>query len=156
MHMHPNESQLADLAEKARFNFEGKECIYISKGALRVRISGICVYGSQPAISANVEEIPTPGLGVGLLDKESMFFRPRWKIGAGFMTDLSEHSWNAGYGGWTLFFHPEIIQGVIERASQFPAVMDTMKRYDLIMEYIQKTEQINMHKNNRQSLPSNI
>jgi hypothetical protein len=128
---------MTELAEKAHASFEGKECIYIEKGALRVRISGICVSASQYAVSANVEEIPTPGLGVGLFDKESGFYRPRWKISAGFMTDFSEHSWHMGYGGWSLFFNHEIIQGVIELSSQFPSDMDTMKRYDLIMEYIQ-------------------
>ena len=160
MHMHPNESQLVDLAEKARANFECREAIFIEKGALRVRISSISGSTSQAVITANVEEIPTPGLGVGLLDKESRFFRPRWKIGAGFFpnipnftTDISDHQWHMGYGGWSLYFEDRILQGVIELASRFPAEIDTMQRYDLVMEYIIK-EEIKRRENNRQILPS--
>jgi len=148
---------MVNLAEKARANFEGREAIFIEKGALRVRISSISGSTSQAVITANVEEIPTQGLGVGLLDKESRFFRPRWKISAGFipnfMTDISDHQWHMGYGGWSLYFEDRIIRGVIELASRFPAEIDTMQRYDLVMEYIIK-EEIKRRENNRQILPS--
>ena len=51
--------------EQIRSNFENREAISIEKGALRVRIRDI--QAKVQYVTAQVEEIPTPGLGVGLL-----------------------------------------------------------------------------------------
>ena len=61
--------------------FEGREAIYISKGALRVRVFNI--RAGKKYVAADVEELPTPGLGfVVAHDRASDERQPlRWRIG---------------------------------------------------------------------------
>jgi hypothetical protein len=99
-----NNKQLVDistinLVQIVCDKFEGKEAIYIEKGALRVRVSDIRESGPA-SISANVEEIPTPGLGVGALNNSQRSRSIRWEIGACYLTVCSNHVWP--YGIWRL------------------------------------------------------
>src|SRR5436190_18884249 len=104
----------ASNCDQLRNRFDGREAIYVEKGVLRVRVSNIRGRGAFH-IRADVEEIATPGLGVGL------FHRPRlsgagplrWRIGAGYLTTFSAQSWKMGYGGWSLYFAPDIVQAVV-------------------------------------------
>ena len=48
-----------------RARFEGREAIYVEKGALRVRISNIGWDGAKLCITARVEEIATAGFPKG-------------------------------------------------------------------------------------------
>jgi hypothetical protein len=57
----PNETRV----EQVRRLFEGREAIYVEKGALRVKVSDIRGDVARLLISAQVEEIPTPGFPVG-------------------------------------------------------------------------------------------
>ena len=67
----------ADNCEQVRTNFENRECIYLEKGALRVRIWNIRADLAQRYLTAEVEEIPTPGLGVGIYHRRRKGAPPR-------------------------------------------------------------------------------
>lgn len=95
-----------------RDRFEGKEAIYIEKGGLRVRVTNIRMNGLS--VGADVEEIITPGLGVGMFCREHPPVTPpyRWDIG-GDSSAYSDQTWDMGYGGWIMYFDPKIVQAVI-------------------------------------------
>ncbi|MHB8501774.1 MAG: hypothetical protein ACYDCG_16985 [Candidatus Acidiferrales bacterium] len=79
--------------EQVRGLFEGREAIYIEKGALRVKVSNIRGDVAGLLISAEVEEIPTTGLPAGVF-YEIQRLEPsplRWSIEGGYLTDLSDH-----------------------------------------------------------------
>lgn len=118
----------ANHCEILRARFEGREAIYVEKGALRVRVTNIRSVGLS--VRANVEEIITPGLGVGFLAREhSPITGPRrWDIG-GDPTSYTDDSWSMGYGGWTLYFDPEFIQAVIDFAARRPNNADPYEGY---------------------------
>jgi len=114
------DSKDASNCEVLRARFEGREAIYVEKGALRVRVSNIhnVQYAQGSSIAADVEEIPTPGLGVGLFPPHRPGRNPfRWTI-AGDPTSYSDQDWSMGYGGWCLYFAPETIQAVIDFAAR--------------------------------------
>ena len=119
-------------------SFEGREAIYIEKGALRVRVSNIRATTLPHYIAADVEEIPAPGLGVGSFDNSKPGRPRRWGIGAGYLTAFSEHGWTAGYGGWSLYFDPKAIQAALDLAAHFPGNLDSWERYNQIVELLQR------------------
>jgi hypothetical protein len=131
------------IVELLRARFEGREAIYVEKGALRVRVSDIRGDTAQKLyISAEVEEIPTAGFPAGVF-YETRRSEPsplRWSIGAGYLTRFSDHTWNMGYGGWSLFFAPRIIDGVVGLALRFPEDLDPFQRYKEILNYLQDQE----------------
>ncbi len=116
--------------EELRTKFEGREAIYVEQGALRVRVSNIEARGGF-RIRAEAEEIPTPGLGVGRFHSPvPRGPRPlRWKIGAGYLTSFSAHAWEMGYGGWSLYFAPGIVQAVVGFAARIPDNADANEAY---------------------------
>jgi len=131
---------------KLRENFEGREAIYIEKGAIRVRVTNIRVRATdekgtpRPAwVSAKVEEITTPGLAVGMRD--ARLRKPNgplsWRIGGCRLSSFSDSKWVGGYGGWSLYFDPKIVQGVLDLASRFPDNMDSTARYNQIVMFTQ-------------------
>lgn len=128
--------------EQLRDRFEGREAIYVEKGALRVKVTDIRGDAAKLYISAQVEEIPTPGLPVGFYwhIRGQELTPQRWSIGAGFLTRFSEHTWHMGYGGWALFFAPKIVDGVLNLALGFPDELDPSKRYREVLRYLQDHE----------------
>ena len=116
--------------EELRTRFEGKEAIYVEKGALRVRVSNFRPRGGFH-IRAEAEEIVTPGLGVG------MFHRPRppgagprrRTVRAGYLTTFSAQSWHLGYGGGAFYFAPEIVRAVVGFAARLPGNADPDESY---------------------------
>lgn len=108
--------------------FEGREAIYIEKGGLRVRVTNIRMNGLS--VGADVEEIITPGLGVGLFArKHPPVTSPyRWDIG-GDSSAFSDQTWWMGYGGWSLYFDPKVVQAVIEFAARRPTNADPYEGY---------------------------
>lgn len=104
--------------------FENREAIYVEKGALRVRVHNLQSLSEARAVMADVDEIPTPGLGVGVY-RTYDFSVPHapvlsWDIGAGCMTSFSENTWAMGYGGWYLFFSHSVVEGIVKLASEWP------------------------------------
>jgi hypothetical protein len=124
------DSIYASNCEVLRTRFEGREAIYVEKGALRVRVNNIRQV--EGTIGADVEEIITPGLGVGLFHRvHPPSTGPfRWKIiGAGDSTTFSAQSWEMGYGGWKLYFAPGIVQVVIDFAARRSNNADPVEGY---------------------------
>jgi hypothetical protein len=130
-------STLRECIEELQIRFEGKEAIYVEKGALRVRVTKIGL-GLQRSISAEVEEVPTPGLPTGIFLVRPWGGRTplRWQIGTSYLTTFSEHCWYAGYGGWSRFFDPRIIRGVIDLASRFSDNATGYERYDQVIFFL--------------------
>jgi len=120
--------------QRLRDLFDGREAIYIEKGALRVRVYDIREEIPGLYISADVEEIPTVGILTG---SHHITASPRhWGIGAGCMATFSDHTWQMGYGGWSLFFAPRIVDGVVKLAREFPDNLHSMARYNEILRYL--------------------
>ena len=134
----PNETKV----EQLRRLFEGREAIYVEKGALRVKVTDISADLAQRCISAEVEEIPTTGFPVGSLYEFSMR-EPSpmdWSIMGGYLTGFSDHTWHMGYGGWSIFFAPTIVEGILSLAVRFPDNLDPFQRYNEVLDYLKKHE----------------
>jgi hypothetical protein len=128
--------------EQLRVRFEGREAIYVEKGALRVRVGDIRGDVAQRYISAEVEEIPTAGFPAGAF-YEIQRLEPsplRWSIGDGYLTTFSDHTWYAGYGGWSLFFAPRIVDGILSLALRFQDNLDPFQRYREVLNYLKDHE----------------
>jgi hypothetical protein len=130
----PAETKVAEL----RARFEGKEAIYIEQGAVRVRVSDICWDACILGITAKVEEIATAGFPVGVFyesqrDESNPLF---WNIGAGYLTTFSEHTWRTGNGGWCIFFSPEIVDGLVGLAREFPEDLHPFGGYREVLKYL--------------------
>lgn len=116
--------------EQIRTSYENREAIYIEKGALRVRVQSIRINITHNRIEAEVEEVFTPGLGVGI------FYKPvwnegrprRWSIG-GDLTACFDVIWMMGYGGWALYFARPAVEGIVALAAQWPTDWDLWERY---------------------------
>jgi len=117
------DASLLAAVEKMRALYEGKEAIYIEKGAIRVRVSNIRGAEDVGLIRADMEEIPTAGLPIwiragGLFSRTSPL---RWTIGTSSPKNFSPNLWSSPpYVGWTLYFSPKLIEEVVELVSQFP------------------------------------
>ncbi|SRR6266849_5923124 len=134
----PNETKV----EQVRRLFEGREAIYVEKGALRVKVSDVRGDVARLSISAKVEEIPTVGFPAGAF-YEIQRLEPsplRWSIEGGYLTDFSDHTWHMGYGGWSLFFAPRIVDGIVSLALQFPENLDPFQRYREVLNYLKDQE----------------
>jgi hypothetical protein len=60
----------------------------------------------------------------------------RWKIGAGYLTTFSNHTWQTGHGGWSLFFAPEVVSGLTSVAASWPAELDAWERYNRALRFL--------------------
>ena len=131
-------SQTSLNCEKLRNAFEGREAIYIEKGVLRVCVTNINCYAHQ--VYASVEEVPTKGLERSLFHRRQIHEPTaplRWKICGGFLTTFSDHTWQAGYGSWSLFFAPDVVRGVVSIASDWPTELGALERYNQAVRFLQ-------------------
>ena len=124
----------ASNCEELRSRFEGREAIFVEQGALRVRVNNIRSRGGF-RIGADAEEIVTPGLGVGRFQRSR---RLRWRLGAGYLTTVSAQSWKMGYGGWSLYFAPEIVQAVVGCAARLAAAAEPNEGYDEVCHLLRR------------------
>lgn len=134
----PNETKV----EQVRGLFEGRDAIYVEKGALRVKVSDVQGDVARLFISAEVEEIPTAGFPAGAF-YEIQRLEPspmRWSIEGGYLTTFSDHTWHMGYGGWSLFFAPRIVDGILSLALRFPDNLDPFQRYREVLDYLKDHE----------------
>lgn len=117
------------IVEQARSFYEGREAIYIEKGALLVRVINIRI-GSQRVnitndlleyLAFDLEEVPTPRLPVWLKgDGPNLGPHPlKWTVGTNFETNLFSDFCGAAYGGWSMHFSPKIVAEVVEMATNF-------------------------------------
>ena len=128
--------------EQLRARFEGREAIYVEKGALRMRVSDLRGDTTQRYISAEVEEVPTAGFPAGAFyEIQRLASSPlRWSIEGGYLTTFSDHTWHMGYGGWSLFFAPRIVDGILGLALRFPGNLDPFQRYRKVLDYLKDHE----------------
>jgi hypothetical protein len=127
--------------QRLRDLFEGQEAIYIEKGALRVRVSNIRADIPGRCIYADIEEIPTTGFPIWFISQWLQWLQSRhWRIGGGYLTAFSDHTWNMGYGGWSLFFAPRLVDGVVRLAQEFPDNLQSIDRYNQILRYLEDHE----------------
>jgi hypothetical protein len=135
---HEAHANLAAAVEKVRDLYEGREAIYIEKGAIRVRVSNI--RGAEDGlIEAHMEEIPTAGLPIwiragGPFSRTSPL---RWTIATSSTKNFSPNLWSSPpYVGWTLYFSPKLIEEVVELVSQFPENYYPQLGYRKVMTFI--------------------
>jgi hypothetical protein len=86
-------------------------------------------------IDADIQEVSTPELAGGVFHgrRQSPLW---WKIAAGYLTMFSEHTWAMGYGGWSLFFAPEIVNGLVSLAADWPTELDAGERYKRALRFL--------------------
>jgi hypothetical protein len=125
--------------ERLRKALENREAIYVEQGALRVRVTNIRSNVVAQAISADIEEIPTTGFPrfidldrLGLTESGPL----RRTITAGNQTTFSDHTWSLGNGGWSLFFGSDLLQEVVQLASQFSTDLSRNERYHRILGWL--------------------
>jgi hypothetical protein len=112
----------AATVEKVRASFEGREAIYIEKGAIRVRASNIRS-ADLGTILADIEEIPTAGFPIWIRGggPRTRSHPLRWTIETSLIRHFSADSWSSPpYVGWTLYFSPKLIQEIVALVSRFP------------------------------------
>lgn len=123
--------------------FENKEAIFIDKGAIRVRVFNIQSNLDERTIIADIEEIPTIGLGVGSFPtRESLeveMLPLSWNISVGYKTTFSNNVWTMGYGGWVLNFNTKVIEGIVAISSDWSDTLcDSGLRYEFIQEWLKE------------------
>ena len=111
----------AATVEKLRASFEGREAIYLEKGAIRVRVSNIRS-ADLGTILADIEEIPTAGFPIWIRGGPRPRSHPlRWTIGTSLIKHFSADSWSSPpYVGWTLYFSPKLIEAIVDLVTRFP------------------------------------
>jgi hypothetical protein len=128
----------AATVEKLRASFEGREAIYIEKGAIRVRVSNIRS-ADLGTILADIEEIPTAGFPIWIRGggPPPRSHPLRWTIGTSLIRHLSADSWSSPpYVGWTLYFSPKLIEEIVALVSRFPENHPPHLGYGEILTYI--------------------
>jgi hypothetical protein len=130
----------AATVEKVRASFEGREAIYLEKGAIRVRVSNIRS-ADLGILLADIEEIPTAGFPIWIRGGGP---RPRshplrWTIGTSSIKHFSSDSWSSPpYVGWTLYFSPKLIEAIVDLVTRFPENQHPYLGYAKIHTYIDK------------------
>jgi hypothetical protein len=137
---------MESAADKVREHFEGREAIYVEKGALHVRIINIQadVFPDieMDCVALEVEEIPTVGFENTLIHERLRSFNwhacspLRWKTGASSLEHFWEYEFDAGYGGFVIYFAPQVVQGIVELAAQWPDELPEYERYNEVVRYL--------------------
>jgi len=120
--------------ERLREAFEGRDAIYVEKGVLRVRVTNIRYNVAARDIAADIEEVSSQWAGGYFFGHRE---NPRrWKISCGSDTTFSEHTWKMGYGGWSLFFAPEIMTGLAAVANDWSTELGAHERYTRALHFL--------------------
>jgi hypothetical protein len=128
----------AATVEKLRASFEGREAIYIEKGAIRVRVSNIRS-ADLGTILADIEEIPTAGFPIWIRGggPPPRSHPLRWTIGTSLIRHFSADSWSSPpYVGWTFYFSPKLIEAIVDLVTRFPENHSPHLGYGEILTYI--------------------
>jgi hypothetical protein len=124
--------------EQLRAALNGREAIFIAKGVLRVRVSGIQYDPERRRGGTTIEEIPTAGLG------RTMFHRRRpdrtvpltWGIAGGYLPAFTDDEWTMGCDGWSLYFAPSIVAGVVDMARQWPEDITPLEQHRRALAFV--------------------
>ena len=98
----------------------------MEKGVLRVQVANIRFDVGARRIAADITEVPTLGLEQSLFHQRHPNTQSplRWRISGGHLTQFSDDTWDMGYGGWSLFFAPGVVDSFINLASSWPPDLD--------------------------------
>jgi hypothetical protein len=116
--------------EELRARLEGREGIYVEKGAVRVRVSNIGWDAGKLNITARLRRFRQLAFQSGCsMSPKGMSRNPlSWTIGAGHLTMFSKHTWNMGNGGWCIFFSAEIVDGCRRACSRISRGTSSLSR----------------------------
>lgn len=126
------------LTTLLRGRFTGREALYLEKGVLRVSVVDVEAHLRGRWAKAVVEEVPTPGLPRSLFARLGPIEAGplRWSLTSGYLTAVSRTQWTVGYGGWSLFFAAEAVEGVVRLAAGWPPALDAHARYDEVVHWL--------------------
>ena len=52
----------------------------------------------------------------------------------------ADRTWHMGYGAWSLFFAPKVVEGILSIAMRFPYNLNPFQRYKEVIDYLNKHE----------------
>ena len=107
------------LIPKVLEMFEGREAIYQEKGFLRVRVLNLRHKVGKREIEFEVEEVRTPGLGVGRFksaSKQSGGKLMRWDSFV-FFDNMTTRHWGFEQSGANFKFDPDVITAIVDRSA---------------------------------------
>jgi len=134
--------EIVERMERLRERFEGREAIYADKGLLRVRVCDITPRPGRSSVAFQVEEIRTPGLGVGAFHQLRSLPQPlRARLSAGWQSHFTATRWYTGMFGGTLYFSTEAIQQVVARAAQWAHETDVQECYGRVSEALPRAQE---------------
>lgn len=142
--MAPTPEEL-ELIPRIKEIFEGREAIYQEWGMLRVRVLNIRHQVAERKIYFDVEEIRTPGLGVGHFKSRSRLPQGglfRWDSFV-FFDNMSTKYWGFEQTGANFMFDSRIIAAIVSRAVRLPEDMDALEAYRQLGEVIWDLESDN-------------
>ena len=130
-------SDAAENCRELKANLEGREAILVEKGASRVLVRQIQGYPAEQQVAAEVVAIPTPGLPAGMLIQHQPTLQGTpYVLSSGPMTEYSDQYWAMGYGGFSLYFEPSVVIGVVDLAASWPQDLDYYERYDQVLKLV--------------------
>lgn len=138
---------------------EGHVGIFTNRGVLLVRVSNIRAGQVQHSITADIEEVPTPGLegpAPFLRDDRGVPRPMRWQIHAGIRTCYSERGWNMGYGGWAIKCEADTVAAFRAMAAQWPSDVHPWTRYTETCAFLRQPERFLGHTPYRHVFPDEI
>ena len=142
------------LCENLCATFVGRRAIYLEKFACLVKVTDIAYDLRKRIVTARVETIDAPGMEGSHRPKGDGDYRPmRWKITAGYLTRFSEHTWKMGYGGWSMYFSPEIVESVLELAAGWDPSLHIFDKYGNTLRAL---EALDAHKPTRRIFPAKL
>ena len=109
---------------------EGRSAIYVEKAVYYVKVTDTAYDLGKRIISARVESVRAPGLEGLTATTGNARYRPKsWRFSAGCLTRFSEHNWYMGYGGWSLYFNPKIVEKILDLAAGWDPSLHMAERY---------------------------
>ena len=112
--------------------FEGREAIYQEKGFLRVRVLNLRHKVGKREIEFEVEEVRTPGLGVGRFksaSKQSGGKLIRWDSFV-FFDNMKTMHWGFEQSGANFKFDPDVIAAIVSRSAALSKETDDPATYN--------------------------
>ena len=119
------------LISKVLEMFEGREAIYQEQGFLRVRVLNLRHKVGKREIDFEVEEVRTPGLGVGRFksaSKQSGGKLVRWHSFV-FFDNMTTLNWGSEQSGANFKFDPDMIAAIVNRCAALSKETDGSATY---------------------------
>ena len=100
--------------------YVGREAIVTEKGVIRARVTGVTLDRERRQLRVDVQEVPTPGLPMGLLGATGPRSQPlRWHCGCDDTGAIYEYLWSGGvHFNWTIHFREELVRKIAQWAGR--------------------------------------